>query len=400
MRSVADLVAERAAVCEMARRDRMARAWRAYYGEMPRPLRVRPGDPDDNILLNFPRLVVDKGVSALFGAEPGLAVGGDARGERAQAWLDRVWEANRKGALLHAIGVNGAVCGHAFVRIRPGAAGAGLPRLVNLDPQTVSVFHEADDYEAVTAYRLEWHGMDPRSGRPCAFRETIERRRGGPAPWSVRTEASEGDGPWRTASEAAWPFAWPPIAGCQNLPAPNEVWGVGDLEGDVLAVCSAINFTLSNMARILRFHAHPKTWGSGFSARQLDVAVDGLTILPSPDARLQNLEMQSDLGSSLQMYGRLKEALHEIARIPEVAMGRLEGLGALSGTALRILYEPLVEKTRTKRLLYGELLEDLGRRLLEMGGFGAGARVEVAWPPLGPPGGRDASGSPREEVAG
>jgi len=386
MSSVADLVTANAAAGEMARRERMARAWRAYCGEMPRPLRVRPGDPDDNILLNFPRLVVDKGASALFGAEPGFRVRGGGS-EGAEAWLERVWEANRKGALLHAIGVNGAVCGHAFVRIRPGratAGGAGLPRLVNLDPQTVRVFHAPDDYEAVTAYRLEWHGIDPLSGRPTAFRETIERR-GGPAAWLVRQEASEGDGPWRVVSEASWPFGWPPIAGCQNLPAPNELWGVGDLEGDVLAVCNAINFTLSNMARILRFHAHPKTWGSGFSARQLDVAADGLTILPSPEARLQNLEMQSDLGSSLQMVARLKEALHEIARIPEVATGRLEGLGTLSGTALRILYEPLVEKTRTKRLLYGEMLEEVGRRLLEMGGFGPEARVEVEWPPLGPP---------------
>ncbi len=138
------------------------------------------------------------------------------------------------------------------------------------------------------------------------------------------------------------------------------------------------------MQRIVRYHAHPKTWGRGFTANQLNVSVDDTIVLPSPEAELRNLEMQSDLASSIALYQRQREALHEIARIPEVATGKIEHVGQLSGVALQILYRPLVEKTETKRRLYGDLLIELNRRLLALGGFGDGMVTELHWPELVP----------------
>jgi hypothetical protein len=64
--------------------------------------------------------------------------------------------------------------------------------------------------------------------------------------------------------------------------------------------------------------------------------------------------------------------------------GKLEGTGALSGVALRILYGPLEEKTQSKRLTYGEMLIELCRRLLEMGGFGSENIVTIEWPAIVP----------------
>ena len=72
--------------------------------------------------------------------------------------------------------------------------------------------------------------------------------------------------------------------------------------------------------------------------------------------------MQSDLTSSLAYYARLKEALHEVSRVPEVATGKLESTGALSGVALQLLYGPLVQATEAKRLTYGEMLTELNLR--------------------------------------
>jgi hypothetical protein len=102
-------------------------------------------------------------------------------------------------------------------------------------------------------------------------------------------------------------------------------------------------------------------------------------VLPSPDAELHNLEMLSDLSSAIEFYKRLKEALHEISQIPEVALGKLESTNGLSGLALQILYQPLLEKTDTKRQLYGEMLVDLNRRMLEVGGYGADNFTEIHW---------------------
>ncbi|MCC6727890.1 MAG: phage portal protein [Chthonomonadales bacterium] len=383
MTSVADLTAREAALGEMRRLERMRAAWQAYYGDSPAPLPVRPGAPDDNVRLNFARLIVDKGVSFLFGRGVGFELDGEARRSAAEAWLDRVWQANRKDTLLHRVAVNGGVCGHAWVRVRAGAAPGEPPRLLAVDPQTVSVRCAPDDWETPVEYRIEWHGVDPRDGGAVAFRQAIARAEG--RGWSVVDQVSEGDRrEWRTTRAERWPHDWPPLVGCQNLPAPNELWGMGDLEGDLLEVLAALSQAVSNVNRILRLHAHPRIWTAGFTpGPDFRTAPDAVTHMPA-GATMQSLEMRTDLSSSLAFIASLQEAWHELARVPAVATGRLADIGRLSGVALQILYQPLLEKTETKRMLYGDLLAELNRRLLEMGGFGGDRRTALRWPDMVP----------------
>ncbi|HOM83931.1 MAG TPA: phage portal protein, partial [Armatimonadota bacterium] len=254
---------------------------------------------------------------------------------------------------------------------------------------TVSVRWNPDDIEDVVEYRIQYTGMDPETGKPVTRRQGITRDGN---VWRIREqEIRPGSAMWVTIREAVWPHEWSPIVDCQNLPEPNEYWGIPDVEEDALTLNGAINFVLSNITRIIRYHAHPKTWGRGFTAQQLNIAADETIVLPSPDAELHNLEMQSDLASSLALYERLREALFLTARVPEVATGKLDCAGALSGVALNILYQPLIEKTETKRRTYGEMLVELNRRLLALGGFGEDRYTVIHWPELLP-------GDPRAEA--
>jgi len=369
---------ELAAADEIARANRIAQRWRVYHGQHPKPLKVRQGAPDDNVIVNYARVVVDKGVSFLFGADIRFELD-EVEDTEAEQWLQACWQANRKMTLLQKLALNGAIAGHAFVKILPGRP---YPRLVVLDPATVSATWQPDDLEAVVAYRIQYPAIDPATGKPIAVRQLIERDGGS---WRITDQQATPDNrTWQTVQEAAWPYPWPPIADCQNLPCPNEYWGISDLEDDLLQLNASINFVLSNIARIIRFHAHPKTWGRGFSASQLNIAVDETIVLPSPDAELRNLEMQSDLASSIALYQRLREALHEVSRVPEVATGKLDNVGSLSGVALQILYQPLIEKTETKRRTYGDMLVELNRRLLALGGFGDDNHTVLHWPELIP----------------
>jgi len=371
-------IVEAPALGENAPVTRFKRAWDAYYGRFSRPLKVKPNQPDDNVLVNFARVVVDKGVSFLFGQDVGFEIS-ETEETAAEEWLDAVWQHNRKMTTLQKLALNGAVCGHAFVKIVPTQP---YPRLVALDPSTVTVSWEPDDIERVVSYRIQYPAIDPETGKPIAIRQLIERDGQG---WRITDQVSQANSvAWTTTSEAFWPHPWPPVVDCQNLPAPNEYWGISDLGDDVLQLNYSINFVLSNLARIIRYHAHPKTWGRGFTANQLNIAVDETIVLPSPDAELRNLEMVSDLSSSIALYERLREALHEVTRVPEVATGKLDRAGALSGVALSILYQPLIEKTETKRRTYGDLLVELNRRLLALGGFGEDNHTVLHWPELLP----------------
>jgi hypothetical protein len=73
-----------------------------------------------------------------------------------------------------------------------------------------------------------------------------------------------------------------------------------------------------------------------------------------------------------------------LSRIPEVSTGKLDNVGALSGVALEILYQPLLEKTLAKRVTYGDMLVELNRRLLAIGGFGDENYTELRWQDLLP----------------
>ncbi len=70
---------------------------------------------------------------------------------------------------------------------------------------------------------------------------------------------------------------------------------MGDIEDDVLHLIKARATNMSNENRIIHFHAHPRTWGSGFNAQALETSVDGVLVLPGQTAQLHNLEMTSSL---------------------------------------------------------------------------------------------------------
>lgn len=379
MNVVAQHLADAMAIDELERQLRFKRAWQAYHGDAPKPLKVRQGDPDDNVQVNLARVIVDKAVAFLFGKNVSFELGEQQR-TPPEEWLDACWEANGRELTLQKLALNGAVCGHAWVKLAlvPNQV---YPRVIVLDPATVSVGLSPDDIEQVAWYKIQYNASDPRTGEPLVRRQWIEPDGAG---WRIVDEESRGGGGWLTLAETRWQYAWSPVLDCQNLPLPNEFWGMADLESDVLDLNASIDFVLSNLKRIIRFHAHPKTWARGVSKDQIDINVDSVILLNNDAAELHNLEMQSDLSSSIALYDRMREALHEVAQVPEVATGKLDGIGALSGLALQILYQPLIERTEVKRRTYGALLVELNRRLLEIGGFGPDNHTALHWPEMLP----------------
>lgn len=378
MNYVSNLIMDQAAQSERKRLECINKAWDAYYGNLPKPLKVKPGQADDNIALNFSSLIVDKGVSFLFGNKVSFEVKPDGESTE-DVWLDKCWEANKLMTTLHELGTNGGVAGHVFVKLKAAGGAYKYPRVIVPDPATVFPTLDPEDYKNVLKWRIQWNAIDPVTSKPMVRRQMItpEGNR-----WRIVDEVSKGDNArWDLIGQDIWPYSWAPVLNCQNLPHPNVFWGRSDLEEDIVDVNKAINFLVSNIGRIIRFHAHPKTWGSGFQADQLKVGIDETIVLPTLNAKLENLEMRSDLGSSLEFFKRLKESLHEIARVPEIATGKMENIGTLSGVAIKILYQALIEKTQTKQTSgYGELLKESNMRLLEMGGFGEEIAVTTQWP--------------------
>ncbi|MGC9361058.1 MAG: phage portal protein, partial [Anaerolineae bacterium] len=319
------------------RATRLKRAWLAYYGRFTKPLAQTSGEYDDNLRINYCRLVADMSAEFLFGKEPRWELE-EGTVTEAEEWLDECWRRNNKMEFLAAIGLNGAVCGHVFIKIVPRDDG-GYPALVNLSPENVRVFTDPDDIGSVWLYRIEYTDRD-KDGKQLTFRQTIERDDNGR--WQILDEKARGGGAFKRMHRETWPYDWPPIIDCQNLPHPNTYYGMADLEPSVIELNDGINFVMSNVLRMVRLHAHPVLWAQNVHEDDLRVTSSDVICLGGPDASLNALQAPGDLASSLAIYERLKEALHATSRVPEIAAGKMDRVGALSGLALQILYRPLI----------------------------------------------------------
>jgi hypothetical protein len=79
---------------------------------------------------------------------------------------------------------------------------------------------------------------------------------------------------------------------------------------------------MSSWNKSMLNHAHPKQWGKGFEADELRTSPDETTVLPNKDAELNLLEMKGTPAQFDNLLGRLRDALHEIARLPEISTGQ------------------------------------------------------------------------------
>lgn len=379
-----------ASLDEQQRNLRWRRAWTAYEGDLPDPLKVRDGKPNDNIKLNYCRLIVDKGASFLFGDPLGFE---EAEKEKsaykkpettAEAWLRKAWRANKLVSTLQKLATNGGVCGTCFLKVVPDSRlTAPYPRIIVIDPASMKVLTEPDDLEDVYCFIFSYVDID-KGGKPVRFEEVTERNQAGTWMITHRTVDLVSGIVKEEGPSEEWPYSWPPIFYCQNLVAPNEFWGIADLEEDIININVAINFVVSNINRILKHHAHPKTWGKGFTADSMETSVDEIIILPASDAFLGNLEMKSDLASSIDFYNKIKAAIHEVARVPQVSTGMIDNIAGTAGVSLMVMFQPLTEKTKTKRATYGDMIASVCKRMLEIGGFGADIDINIQWPALLP----------------
>lgn len=386
----------------------IAERWTLYNGEHPKPLRVRRSKGgvaiDDNVTPNLVGLFVDKGVSFLFGEPPSFVMPKDGGNDNDRAsgdtgdetdddaeseggvdvspeeqHLDAVWRISRRKTLLQELALNGGVGGHAYLRIVippdiPGAA-PRLPYLRALDTANVEVSFDQDDYKLVNAYKVEWLILDEK-GQPAVRRQMIEAVDPIVGPWTITdyvSKSSVANGLFmQLGAPITWSYPFPPCVDCQNLVVPNEYYGKSDLDGGLDALNASINRVLSNLAKVVRFHGSPKTWASGITTEALaGVVIDpeGIIGLPHPEAELHTLEMESSVESIIAAFDKLKGLLHELGRVPYLDPEKLEGVGTMSGLALKILYGPLLELTSVKRGTYGDLLEETNRRLLAIAGM-------------------------------
>jgi SPP1 Gp6-like portal protein len=389
------------------RKRLMREAWKAYRGEFPKPLKIDKDAPDDNVAVNFCVSIVDKGASWLFGQPVKIEATAETSKQHSpiQEFLDGFWgDEDDKMSLLADSAINGGVCGQAFLKMIPKQDLMKYPRLVVLDPQIVRIVTAPDDCSLTLAYIIEYPiandmqqrqviaRIDPNGNASQAGEYDLDDT------WTITTyqrkvTASQQSTTWQQVGEVVpWNYPFAPISTTKNLPNPNEPWGSPDLSPDLIDQNKTLIFLFSNLARIIKYHGHPKTWASGIGASQISLDVNELLVLNSPDAKLGMLTPMTNFDGILKAIASIMSNIDQQSRIPGVALGRQEilpRLGPISGVAMSLIFQPLIEKTMQKRRLYGKLVREISRAALVLAGLIDVSdfddyQIDLHWAPLLP----------------
>lgn len=337
------------------------RNWRYYSGQHQHPLKPDAAGNDDNVILNLCKQAVDRTVSFLVPTMPRFELSADPSAP--EDWLNDRWAASGGAALLLNMALNGALDGHVFGRVVTDPSG---PRVINLSGRDVIAFWHADDYDRVLWYELRWS-----AGRDQLRQDVVNAG----DRWLVRDYRMVG-ARWELQDETIWPYALGPIVSWQHLPQPSTFYGLDELPHAPLN--DTINRIASDIARILRFHAFPRTIGTGFESSAVQrTAIDDFWTIPNENARVFNLEMQGDLSASLQFLQRLTDAFLAESRVI-MLHGDPSSVKGVTNLAIRALYLDMLAKNEVLRRHYGDGLAQLSRRVLLLGGRGAEA-PSVQW---------------------
>lgn len=356
-----------------------------YTGDHPSQLKVKPGQDNDNVTVNFIGLAVDRGVSMLVGDNVEFIYPEEAQSQ--QEYIDKVWNANKRELLLQETALDGALFGTPYIKIVPDGmtnpyTGETFPRLVLLDPKLMTVETSPFDKSEVEKYIMQFKVVI--NGKERVFKEVT--RHADVEDYEVNDEEErdtwivetfEFINTWVIIDKQEWAYDFPPIIHWKNLVSVHSVYGMSDIE-QIINVQDKYNFVQSNNLKINRYHAHPKTWGAGVSKTEKSSwGADEMILISSPDGKINNLEMSSDLTASRSIAQDLRQNLFDLARQVDLS-GVQDKIGQLTNFGLRLLYSDSLAKTETKRGLYGEAFMEINRRLLVLAGI-TPVPCEVQW---------------------
>jgi hypothetical protein len=228
-----------------------------------------------------------------------------------------------------------------------------------------------EDFEQVIRYTIRFNtiGFD---GKELS-RKQIHEYQDVSSDWLIVDYqlSSATGGRWEETNREIWGYTFPQIVHFQNLPSADSVYGIPDLTEDLMRLQDKLNFVASNINKIIRLYAHPKSLAYGIGSDQKDVidtSAGEMILANSPEAWWKNIEMQSDLASSSGYFTTLRQAFFDVSRTVDID-SVADKLGALTNFGLKVLYQDAINKIETKRQLYGDALLEINRRLLVINGM-------------------------------
>lgn len=350
---------------EQRRLNEISEYWDFYLGDQWRVVRE---EGESLITFNYSKAIVDKSVSFLFGKgfriQPHKEVA-----QELKPLLDEVWEYNKKDILGVEIGQMGAITGDCFIKVSwedPEVDDNGMlyeeeypdgKVRINVLP-TSSVFpvyssHDKDKMVSCTIqYAILEMGIE---GKPVArmYKEVVTRDT---ISYYIDNELVE---------EIPNILREINIVQIKNIPLAGESRGQSDLKS-IIPLQKELNAKVTDVSDIINYHSAPITIIQGAKSKNLEKGAKKVWGGLPKDAKVYNLELNSDLNASNNFISTIKTAIHELSNTPEDSLGGKSAVSNTTGVALQIKYAPLLEKTWLKRQTYGGGIKDVCRLVIKL----------------------------------
>lgn len=154
-----------------------------------------------------------------------------------------------------------------------------------------------------------------------------------------------------------------PFVQMKNLEIVGKSEGVGDLD-DIIPLNVEYNMKQSNISEIIDYHASPTTVVYGAKIGNMEKGANKMWGGLPKDAKVANLEMQSDSNLANEYVDKLKLSMCEVGGIPETVLGGAQSVSNTSGVALQYINLPLIERTRMKTQLTESGLEQINKMII------------------------------------
>lgn len=147
------------------------------------------------------------------------------------------------------------------------------------------------------------------------------------------------------------PLGMIPFVHISNTKVPSSPWGLSDIQ-DITDLNRQYNETITLISDIINYYASPTTIIIGAKANNLERGPKKVWAIPNENAKIQNLELNSQIEGPLAYLEMLKEKMHELVGIPVNALGQPQEISNTSGVALSLQFLPLMQKFRQKITQY------------------------------------------------
>jgi len=341
---------------DMQRLGRYATLWNFYQGRHWAHERT---DGEENITLNFARLLVNKGAAFLTGKGWTIKDREEPYSREQLEYLERVWRVSNKSIFTYEMAQLGGIFGDGAIAVLPNNAGGAVPKLI--PPMFVTpVYHPADRSQLLAA-KIEFPLNEDSGLTQRTKKRTLTM-------WLDSLNIQQYiDG--TLISSQPHNLGEVPLVMFRNRPEAGASFGTSDL-ASIIPINKLINEKSTNISEIIDYYGSPVTVAYGVTIKQMQRGARKMWVIGNKgpkDVKIENLEMKGDLKAANDHLKFLIDTMFMLSEMPKAGFGGDQAISNTSGAALQVLFQPLLEVTRTKQFTYGQALSQVNRLLVKYG---------------------------------